>query len=105
LDRYTLSKDVLPSIMKNLWNRKIFIADSQVGNYLTYEFLGTDGAPRVYSVFFKAQAAKSRKGRVILTVQSAYILDGGLSPRQKKAQKVGLHILLKAALDNRRIRG
>ena len=55
-------------------------------------------------MFFSVERDARRKGRMILRVQSAYLLDGGLTKAQKEGRKVRLGTLLKAAYEGRPIR-
>ncbi|MDN7468251.1 hypothetical protein QZM43_21190 [Burkholderia orbicola] len=58
----------------------------------------------MYAVFFEVSKDRIRKRRLILRVQSAYMLDGGLNRRQREARKVALRTLLRASLEGRKIR-
>ena len=58
----------------------------------------------VYAVFFDVEKDNKRRRRLILRIQSAYLLTRGLTKRQKSAKKVGWNVLLKAAYENRAIR-
>ncbi|WP_256097634.1 hypothetical protein [Burkholderia cenocepacia] len=55
-------------------------------------------------MFFEVSKDRIRKRRLILRVQSAYMLDGGLNRRQREARKVALRTLLRASLEGRKIR-
>ncbi|CAB5082694.1 hypothetical protein IST4116A_02801 [Burkholderia cenocepacia] len=68
------------------------------------EAVASDGTQRVYAVFFEVSKDRIRKRRLILRVQSAYMLDGGLNRRQREARKVALRTLLRASLEGRKIR-
>lgn len=54
-------------------------------------------------MFFDVEKDQRRGQRLILRVQSAYVLDQGLTRRQKDAKKVRLVTLLKAAYAGRTI--
>lgn len=55
-------------------------------------------------MFFEVKRDSRRKKRILLHVQSAYLLDT-LTDRKKKAGKVRFHVLLKAAYEGRKIKG
>ncbi|AOS81412.1 hypothetical protein Q5W_21880 [Hydrogenophaga sp. PBC] len=63
----------------------------------------SEGKAACYSVFFEVRKDAARKKRIILRVQSAYLLDE-LTQRQRNARKVNLNVLLKAVYDGRTIR-
>ena len=63
----------------------------------------SDGTQSIYAVFFNAERDKKRKGRVILRIQSGYVLDKGLTKRQKVAKKVSFVVLVKAAYEGRKL--
>lgn len=104
--RYALSKEFLPHLVHRLPEQKIIVANDQQRNFMTWELhppIGTAPAS-TYAVFFDVEKDNNRKRRLILRVQSAYLLTEGLTKRQKSAKKVGWNILLKAAYENRKIR-
>jgi hypothetical protein len=103
-ERYLLSRAYLPKLIRELPQRKIQVANSDVQNFMTFEIIDAAKEPRRYVVFFEVERDNRRKRRVLLRVQSAYILDT-LTQRQKKAGKVGFNVLLKAAYEGRCIRG
>lgn len=98
--RYKLSQTILLALIKSLPSRKIIVA-APGDNYVTFERESATGV-EYYSVFFEATKAKSRRNRVILRVQSAYMREP--TKRERQAKKVGFDTLLKAALEGRKIR-
>ena len=85
--------------------RRITIANEKQPNFVTLEQLNEDGTTSLYAVFFEAERDLSRKRRIVLRIQSAYVLDNGLTRRQEKAGKVGFATLLRATYLGKRIRG
>lgn len=104
IERYHLSKLHLVNIVKNLHQRTIHVAGVASPNFMTFEFIGADQVVKTYAVFFEVEKDSRRKRRLLLRIQSAYILDE-LTQRQKKAGKVRFTVLLKAAYERRPIRG
>ena len=104
LERYHLSRRHLVSIVSGMHQRTIQVAGADAPNFMTFEFIDSDQAIRTYAVFFQVEKDNRRKKRLILRIQSAYIL-AELTQRQKKAGKVRFNVLLKAAYEGRRIRG
>jgi DNA-directed RNA polymerase subunit H (RpoH/RPB5) len=103
-ERYLLSKTQLPKIMAQLHQRHITVADEgKRGNFVTIELINQVGEKRYYGVFFEVSKDKKRGGRIILRVQSAYLLNG-LTKRQKAAKKVRFEVLIKAEYEGRKIR-
>jgi hypothetical protein len=102
-ERYQLSRQYLPGMIRDLPGRTIQIAGSYTANFMTLEVIEA-GEKKHYAVFFEAKRDSRRKRRVLLYVQSAYLLDT-LTDRKKKASKVRFHILLKAAYEGRKIKG
>lgn len=100
--RYRLSQTHLARITRELPKRKIQVAKD--ANFMTFEFIDEDETAKRYAIFFEVEKDRKRKRRMLLRIQSAYILDA-LTERQKKAGKVGFNVLLKAAYEGRRIRG
>lgn len=98
--RYALSLDVLVPLINALHQRHIIIAVPG-NNYVTFERLTAIGEVEHYGVFFSVTKAKSRKNRLILRVQSAYLRP--LTERQRKAKKVKFDTLLRAAHEGRTI--
>ncbi|SAL66732.1 stationary phase growth adaptation protein [Caballeronia arvi] len=103
-DRYQTSRRLLRDLMSTLATRRITLADERQPNFVTVETMDHLGLSSVYAVFFEVSKAKARKRRLILQVQSAYILEGGLSKRQLAAKKVTLRSILLAAMERRKIR-
>ncbi len=103
--RYELSRRHLREIVVQLPFRRITIANEKQPNFVTLEQLNEDGTRSLYAVFFEAERDRSRKRRIVLRIQSAYVLDNGLTRRQEKAGKVGFATLLRATYLGKRIRG
>jgi hypothetical protein len=70
-ERYELSKR-LPEIIETLAQRKCF--HTGYGNFVTVEVAREDGASVNYYVFFTASKS-TRKGRINIYIQSAYVPD------------------------------
>ena len=104
IERYRLSRQYLVGIVKNLHQRTIQVAGADAPNFMTFEFIDADQVVRTYAIFFEVEKDSRRKRRLLLRIQSAYILDE-ITQRQKKAGKVRFSVLLKAAYEGRRIRG
>ncbi|VWD28039.1 hypothetical protein BCO18175_05970 [Burkholderia contaminans] len=104
VDRYRASRQLLRGVIVGLATRRIVVADERQPNFVTMETIASDGTQRVYAVFFEVSKDRIRKRRLILRVQSAYMLDGGLNRRQREARKVALRTLLRASLEGRKIR-
>lgn len=94
--RYDLSKQYLPRLILELTSRHIQVADPTRPNFVTFEL--PPSAPGVkpgkYAVFFEVKRDRSRRKRMLLRVQSAYILDKP-SKRLQKAIKINFQVLLK----------
>lgn len=78
-DRYRASRELLRGVIVGLATRRIVVADERQPNFVTVEAVASDGTQRVYAVFFEVSKDRIRKRRLILRVQSAYMLDGGLN--------------------------
>lgn len=102
-ERYHLSRQYLPTMIRNLPVRTIQVAGAYTANFMTLEVIEA-GEKKHYAVFFEVKRDSRRKKRVLLHVQSAYLLDT-LTDRKKKAGKVRFHVLLKAAYEGRKIKG
>lgn len=97
-ERYELSKKYMPTLAKELSNRTIRIASDVKQNFVTFELQGNDACDsRHYAMFFEVKRDRVRKRRLLLRVQSAYIIERP-SARLLKAEKMRLHIILKQAL-------
>ena len=97
--RYELSLKYLPQLVHDLEKRLIRIADESRPNFVTFELQPTSAGeePLHYAMFFEVKKDRSRKRRMLLRVQSAYILDNP-SKRLLEAKKMRFHIILKRAL-------
>ena len=103
-ERYHLSRQYLPAMIRDLPDRTIQAAGTDASNFMTLEVVDPAGQKKHYAVFFEVKKDSRRKKRILLHVQSAYLLDT-LTDRKKKAGKVRFHVLLKAAYEGRKIRG
>lgn len=101
-ERYRLSKTLLIDIVRQLEARHITVAD-EGRNFVTLEQQTKDGGIVHYGIFFEVSKDRQRGGRIILRVQSAYLLDK-LSKRLKNAKKVKLKTLVKAVYEGRKIK-
>lgn len=103
-ERYELSKRFLPRLVEELHARRIQIAPDDRGaeNFFTLELFDAEGATKHYAVFIEPTRDARRKRRLLLRVQSAYVLDK-LSKRMKDAGKVSFDKLLKAAYLGERV--
>jgi len=101
--RYSLSRDILHPLVHRLPAQKIVVANDSQRNFLTRE-MGVGDERQTYAIFFDVEKDRDRAKRLILRVQSAYLLTSGLTRRQEQAKKVGWHTLLKAAYEGRKIR-
>lgn len=104
--RYELSRQHLRELVRTMPQRRILVAAAPSGhasNFMTFDIV-QDGAEQRYAVFFEVERdrAKGRR-RVLLRVQSAYLVEK-LTSRQKTAKKVSFKVLLKAAFEGRTIR-
>jgi hypothetical protein len=97
--RYKLSLQYLPQLVKDLDTRHIRIADESRPNFVTFELQSTneDEEPQHYAMFFEVKKDRSRKRRMLLRVQSAYILENP-SKRLLESRKMRFRIILKRAL-------
>lgn len=97
-ERYALSRQYLPRLILDLPNRHILVADPTRPNFVTFELPSAElGAEPVrYAVFFEVKKDSVRRKRMLLRVQSAYILDKP-SKRLLKADKMRFQVILKRA--------
>lgn len=103
-ERYNLSRRFLRALIVDLTNRTIQVADPTRPNFITVEVLDDEGQRLQYAVFFEVEKDRSRKKRLLLRVQSAYVLPA-LTKRQRQAGKVRLTTLLAATYEGRKIKG
>lgn len=103
--RYALSRKYLRNIISQFPSRRITVADEKQPNFVTLENVNDDGTTSLYAVFFEVEKDRVRKRRLVLRIQSAYVLDNGLTKRQSKAGKVGFQTLLRATYTGKKIRG
>lgn len=96
--RYALSRLFLPRLILELPHHHIQVADERRPNFMVFEVpenMGLGDGAR-YAVFFEVDRDRLRKKRVLLRVQSAYVLPR-LSKRQLQADKIRFQTLLKRA--------
>jgi len=97
-ERYDLSKLHLQRVILELPNRHIQVADPTRPNFVTFELPPSNpGGKQIrYAVFFEVKRDRKRKRRMLLRVQSAYVLDEP-SKRLLKADKIKFLVILKRA--------
>lgn len=97
-ERYELSRQYLPRLILELTTRHILVADPTRPNFVTFELPpAAPGAdPMRYAVFFEVKKDSVRRKRMLLRVQSAYVLDKP-SKRLLKADKMRFQVVLKRA--------
>jgi hypothetical protein len=103
--RYELSRKFLREIVTRLPSRRITVASEKQPNFVTFENVDDDGTTSVYAVFFEVKKDRKRKRRMVLRIQSAYVLDNGMTKRQAQAGRVGFETLLRATYLGKKIRG
>lgn len=95
--RYELSHQ-LPVIVNDLCKRKVY--HSGKGNFFTIEIVDQQtGARLEYEIYFAASRS-SRKGRINLFVQSAYVRDPEHLSNRPKLKPIGFPIILFNVLNN-----
>lgn len=96
--RYELSKRYLPQLILDLPSRRVQVADPKRPNFVTLELPPGEArtAPKRYAVFFEAERDTRRRKRILLRVQSAYVIESP-SKRLVKAEKINFRVLLKRA--------
>ena len=102
--RYDMSRAHLKGIITGMPGQHIIVANAERCNFMTWEMLAADGTTQTYAVFFEVEKDRARKRRMILRVQSAYVLDQGLHKRQAQAKKVKWNTLLRAAYEGKKIK-
>lgn len=98
--RYGLSKQ-LPAIISGLGQRKCYHTGK--GNFFSIEILRGDEKAIEYDIFFVASRS-SKKGRINLYVQSAYVRDAEHASSRPIAKPIGFCIILFNTLNNRPIK-
>lgn len=101
-ERYALSCQYLPALILDLPTRHILVADPSRPNYVTYELpQAIDGVkPDRYAVFFEVTKDRVRRKRMVLRVQSAYILRKP-NKRLLKADKMRFQTIMKRAYEEK----
>ncbi len=103
-ERFALSREHLPNLIRRLRRRAIQVARDDPQNFLTLEELEDPyGSPRHYVVFFEVFRDIKRKRRLLLQVQSAYVKDQ-ISYRQRERRRVSFFTILKAVGSGKRIK-
>ena len=96
-ERYDLSKMHLLTIVKQLPLRRILVADPSRPNYVAIEIPHSEQqVTQQYAVFFELERDKIRQKRVLLRIQSAYILEQ-TTKRLQQAEKINFRVLLRKA--------
>nr|WKF61473.1 hypothetical protein HUO10_006004 [Paraburkholderia busanensis] len=103
-ERYALSRSLLRDLAMTLAERPIIIANERQPNFMTLQKTREDGSTSLYAVFFEVEKDRSRRQRLILRIQSAYLLENELTKRQRQAKKVSFRTLLRAAYVRRAIK-
>ncbi|WP_321473223.1 hypothetical protein [uncultured Paludibaculum sp.] len=99
--RYELSRQ-LPGIIRDLCTRKVY--HSGRGNFFTIEIIDKrTGARLEYEIYFVASRS-SRKGRIDLVVQSAYVRDPEHLANRPKLKPIAFPVILFNVLNNKEIR-
>ncbi|ABE34749.1 hypothetical protein Bxe_B1207 [Paraburkholderia xenovorans LB400] len=99
-----LSKRLLRSLVMTLADRPIVVADERQPDFMTMQQMNADGTTSLYAVFFEVEKDKARRQRLILRIQSAYLLERTLTRRQREARRVALKTLLRATYEGRKVR-
>ena len=86
-------------LARGLEQRKCFFTDRN--NYFVIELPDALPAGFQYWVFFDVRGI-SDPDAVLLFIQSAYAREAKMTPRGRKAEKVGFRVLVSKALDGRR---
>lgn len=96
--RYALSRQYLPRLIRELPVRQIRVADPSRPNFVTLELppAAPGAAPQHYAVFFEVKKDQQRRHRMLLRVQSAYVLDRP-ARRLLQAEKMRFPVILKRA--------
>lgn len=100
--RYLLSKRYLRGLEALLRAQHARALGGAQSNYATFTAMDKAGRPVHYAIFFEVNKDRKRKKRLLLRVQSAYVLDE-LTNRQKDARKVRLAILLRRAYSGEKV--
>lgn len=102
-ERWRLSRELLPGLEALLRNQHIRVLGGPLSNYAIFTATDTEGRTVNYGVFFAVTKDKDRRKRLLLRVQSAYVVEE-LTPKLQKARKVNLDVLLLATYEGRKIR-
>ncbi|OWG18334.1 hypothetical protein KDK82_1813 [Delftia sp. K82] len=102
-ERWRLSRELLPGLEGLLRNQQIRVLGGPLSNYAIFTATDTEGRTVNYGVFFAVTKDRSRRKRILLRVQSAYVVEE-LTPKLQKARKVNLDVLLLATYEGRKIK-
>ena len=102
-ERWRLSRELLPGLEGHLTSQQIRVLGGAMDNYAVFTVTDTEGRTVNYGVFFTVTKDKARRKRLLLRVQSAYLMKK-LTPKLQKAGKVNLDVLLRATYEGRKIR-
>lgn len=97
--RYELSKR-LPEIIEGLGQRKCYHTGE--GNFFSVEIIQENGRVIEYDIFFVASRS-SLKGKINLSVQSAYIRDAEYASSRPVKKPIGFFVILFNTLNNKPI--
>jgi hypothetical protein len=97
--RYELSKR-LPEIIEGLAQRKCYHTGK--GNFFSIEIVRENGEVLEYDFFFVASRS-SRKGKINLFVQSAYLRDANYASNRPERRPIGFFVILFNTLNNKPI--
>jgi hypothetical protein len=101
--RYELSRRFLPEIVLKLATRHIQALGGARPNYFTIEVFDEHGKTVPYTLFFEVVPSKTRKNRVVLFVQSAYVKEFWNRWDRQNAKKVRLATLVRRAYADRNL--
>lgn len=102
--RFALSRTLLRDLAMTLADRSIVVANERQPNFMTLQKTNADGTTSLYAVFFEVEKDRARRQRLILRIQSAYLLENELTRRQRQAKKIAFKTLLRAVYEGRKIR-
>lgn len=103
MERWRLSQTYLPKFVQWIQSNHIRVLNNVQGNFATFQVVDRQGNTVTYAVFFTVKKDSVRRKRIILRVQSAYVLDQ-MTRRQKESGKVNLKVLLRAVYEGRKIK-
>lgn len=101
--RYHLSRQMLPRLVQALKERHIRVLEGGE-SFVTIEAISQVNTPVHYLVLFTLRRDRTRKGRFLLRVKTAYVRDV-LTKELRTAGKVRFHILLDKTARGEKIKG